>query len=38
MITLCDYVKKTSIKVNVAIDEGNGQNETRTLNKDMKFE
>ena len=25
---LCDYLKKTSIKIKVAIDEGNSRNET----------
>ena len=24
----CDYLKKTSIKINVATDEGNSRNET----------
>ena len=27
MITSCDYLNKTSIKTNVATDEGNSQNE-----------
>ena len=34
----CDYLKKTSIKTNVTIDEGNGRNETRALNKEMNLE
>ena len=28
VITSCDYFKKTSIKINVATDEGNSRNET----------
>ena len=28
VITSCDYLKKTSMKINVATDKGNSRNET----------
>ena len=33
-----DYLCETSLKANVATDEGKDQNETWTLNKEMKLE
>ena len=33
-----DYLWKTSLKANVASDEGKDRNETWTLNKEMKLE
>ena len=34
----CDYLCKTSLKANVATDEGKDRNETSTLNKEIKLE
>ena len=34
----CDYLYEILLKANVANDEGNGRNETSTLNKEMKLE
>ena len=33
-----DYLYETSLKENVATDEGKEEHETRTLNKEMKLE
>ena len=34
----CDYLCEISLKRNVVTDEGNGRNETRTVNQEMKLE
>ena len=34
----CDYLCKTSLKANVATDEGKDRNETSMLNKEIKLE
>ena len=38
LLESCDYLCEISLKANVATDEGNGQNETLALIKEMKLE